>query len=988
MAELLVELLRLTYRETDNVKRKQAEEALAKHSLTLHPFATTLISAMALVRQDEALLLSAVSYLANALKTQALTEESATDVARMVIQQIHVAEYTRAVKYKLADCLFLLLNYGGFGLLNQAAMTVFAGFESLTMETLGCCYILQPVVLKACENANYIPNVVEILKKVLQTGVSLLSCLSVGDSLEVGLTILKELSSVLARLMPLFKTSCLNVLAILIQSSHLIEFLVGTVNLRIEAFPLDFTRQPTNTLEIHLIESKNLSLCVLSDVTPFLPDNKAITLNSQVQQVVGVCVTTIEHLVENIDLELMINDDTLSSFACSVYNYIATCAKLPLFHDYIESLFQILLVKGVLPLMPIDEAEKSSFFDSPEAFVASYDSHESEGKHPKLWATLLLQSLCQHIDGALTFTVKFVAQSFRRALMNDSFENYSLLQEYSRARFLSNSPSATAEACLTILNSIVELIDGRQDLQQLMDMMLTEVDMQLVDDIVKARLCMYIKLHSNWLFRDDEEKFLKAVFMVLLYLDAQNKSVVTCAANCLNGLLVSKDAFDRLEDMIGEILQALVYQITKTSVVEVIDALQEVTLVYAEDLDHYLEPLLQALVCRIIQEQAVSMQKETIFIIKCWNILRALADNPGMKVKLDLVEQVLQPLVKGITDPKVISYDEDIVLLINSLITNRKSISPLCWEAFPYLKLVQDKYNGAFFHLLGTLTAYITYGADVLRESPEHLELMYEMSATCLFYKQKGKLNEFINNEGCLLLHLLVQTFPASSIVPMIMHQVYLRYKAGVVQNFMKQRLFGVVLLGFAFNANLTMTTLAENPSENNLLGFFLDEIIKNCGNLTHSYERKVGVLGLCSLLLQPAMPNEVVSRMASLLETAIAICGWQPKGKVKKLEDKVSSQVQRLKKLKESRMKAEEKDVCMLLDDFQTPIKELNELQILKNMLKTAYDSSPDNFKTLILSLNDGSRSQVEQLIQSQVIAVANKTDVRKVVKARRHPF
>jgi hypothetical protein len=1011
MAELVIELLKLTYRETDNVKRKQAEESLGKLAGDFAEFSKHLLSVLT-ISDDEALSMSAVTCLATALTRHRVTEDTARQVAELVTIHIHSAG-SRAVKLKLADCLFSLLEYGGFALLRQAASSAVSGFSSLSHETLGCCYMLAPILLRALEQPGLVASVLEMLQKVLQVALNLTRCLDNSDSLEVGLAVVKEVCFTLSRIVTKLKVQSSPLLPYLMQTSPqyqppsgnstvlppnypvypqvpfsqstpLVEFLSSVVSLRLAAVPLDLLRLPRSKLEVLLVESKNLGLSVLSDVVSYLPEYPSPS-SALVQQLIGTCASSVQQIVEQIDLEVLFSETILSLFVCNVFKFLASCTKLPLFHSDFEGQFKGLLVYGVLPLLQADEAELYNFSDAPEAFLASFSTLEDEGDHPKLWGTRFLQDACAHLDGVLTFTVKFAAQCFRRALQSDDCLNYSALQAYANSRFIALSPSTSAETCLTVLNSVADLLEGREDLQELHDMMLGDVDLRQLGDLIKARLCVYIKVHSKWLFKDEDDKFFEAVGMTLQALDSLNQSVASSAAACLHGLLVNKDSFERLEGIIVDILQTLIQQATKTQVVAVLDALQELTLMYSEDLDEYLRPMLQALVCRIFQEQALHPQTETIFMVKSWNILRSLADD-YMKPKLDLIEEVLQPLIRCIAEPSKVSFDEDIVLLVTTLITSRESVSPLCWEVLPCLKAVQEKYSGAFFHLLGALTAFISYGTEVLRSRPEYLAMICEMSIACLFYKRKGRFYEFVNNEGCLVLHLLVQAFPSASVLPYIFQQVFVRYQQGVAQQFMRQRLLGVIALGFTFNAALTMQHLAR--PEENVLGYFLEEIVKHSKHLTHTYERKVGVLGICSLLMQPSLHTEVTSRFSRLLEAAINICGWQPKAKQPRVEGTGSAELRKLKKLKERRMRAEEKDVCVLLDEFPTPIKGLDELQVLKTMLRTAFEASPDTFKTLIMSLSEASRAQVELLVQSKVVTLESKTDVRKVVKARRYPL
>lgn len=111
--------------------------------------------------------------------------------------------------------------------------------------------------------------------------------------------------------------------------------------------------------------------------------------------------------------------------------------------------------------------------------------------------------------------------------------------------------------------------------------------------------------------------------------------------------------------------------------------------------------LMSATVNRICKEQAGvaagNRTKDTtqIVIDKCCTILRICVDNtqymPTMK---DEFEQVLKPVFQLLLNPKAISFDDDIVLLIKSFIKKSKEISPVMWELFDLLPNVVAKNKG------------------------------------------------------------------------------------------------------------------------------------------------------------------------------------------------------------------------------------------------------------------------------------------------------
>ena len=67
-------------------------------------------------------------------------------------------------------------------------------------------------------------------------------------------------------------------------------------------------------------------------------------------------------------------------------------------------------------------------------------------------------------------------------------------------------------------------------------------------------------------------------------------------------------------------------------------------------------------------------------------ILRICVDNSIYSEKLSAeFEELLKPVFRFISEPSKISFEDDILLLIKSLIKKQKKVSPLMWEIFDFI---------------------------------------------------------------------------------------------------------------------------------------------------------------------------------------------------------------------------------------------------------------------------------------------------------------
>lgn len=71
---------------------------------------------------------------------------------------------------------------------------------------------------------------------------------------------------------------------------------------------------------------------------------------------------------------------------------------------------------------------------------------------------------------------------------------------------------------------------------------------------------------------------------------------------------------------------------------------------------------------------------------------------------------MLKPVFSFIQDVKHISFEDDIILLLKSLIRKSKSVSEINWQMFDLFPNVVAKNKGALGDLLDTLNTYLFYG--------------------------------------------------------------------------------------------------------------------------------------------------------------------------------------------------------------------------------------------------------------------------------------
>ena len=130
-----------------------------------------------------------------------------------------------------------------------------------------------------------------------------------------------------------------------------------------------------------------------------------------------------------------------------------------------------MFIDVVLPLLRSSKSELELFKDSPEEFVhLALDTCDKQlSETYKTAAAQLMEALCDHIDGSLTFIAVIVLQFINYSLVSDNAAEiptkFPVLSEFQNAIFITKtSATLRVETCLVVLSVLSYLIPRRSDL--------------------------------------------------------------------------------------------------------------------------------------------------------------------------------------------------------------------------------------------------------------------------------------------------------------------------------------------------------------------------------------------------------------------------------------------------------------------------------------------------------------------------------------------
>jgi len=105
---------------------------------------------------------------------------------------------------------------------------------------------------------------------------------------------------------------------------------------------------------------------------------------------------------------------------------------------------------------------------------------------------------------------------------------------------------------------------------------------------------------------------------------------------------------------------------------------------------------------------------------KCCTILRICVDNNTYMGQMqDQFEEALKPIFRYMGEPKKISFEDEILIILRTMIKKRKAVTPIMWEIFDLFPALMTKSKGQLGDLLDAINNYMLYGKEqfALRES-------------------------------------------------------------------------------------------------------------------------------------------------------------------------------------------------------------------------------------------------------------------------------
>lgn len=200
------------------------------------------------------------------------------------------------------------------------------------------------------------------------------------------------------------------------------------------------------------------------------------------------------------------------------------------------------------------------------------------------------------------------------------------------------------------------------------------------------------------------------------------------------------------------------------------------------------------------------------------------------------IEEMLKQLYVFMTDPKQISFEDDIVMNMKQFIRRNQAVSSTQWEILQQFPKVLDKNKDAFGNLFDTINFYLKYGKDALQTSQTAvMPVIAHMAEVALFTNKPNVLIK--NTEGAVLIQLILQLMRGTTVFQPIFSSLLTRVKDRMSQKplnpMLKKHLLGVYLSAVLQNRSAALQYFEAQG----MTGDLVKELINLKAQMKHPYE-------------------------------------------------------------------------------------------------------------------------------------------------------
>ncbi|VVC86128.1 unnamed protein product [Leptidea sinapis] len=525
-------------------------------------------------------------------------------------------------------------------------------------------------------------------------------------------------------------------------------------------------------------------------------------------------------------------------------SYIDLCVS----HAYSWKLLKqhmFAIIQDVLfPLMSYSDADEELWFNDPYEYIRIKFDIFIDFISPVTAAQTLLISCCKKRKDMLGRTMQFCMQ----VLTNQSNEN----------------GSRQKDGALHMVGTLNDILIKKKFYKEEIDTLLSQYvfpEFHSQHGYMRARACWVLHSFASVPFKNEGLLTEAVGLSINALLTDSDLPVKVEAAIAIQSFLTSQEkVYKMLEPQVKAITSELLKVMRETENDNIANVLQKIVPSYTEQLmpmafeitDH-----LATTFSKVIETDSGTDEK-AITAMGLLNtmdtVLTVMEDNPEIMAQL---EKIILRVVGHILQLNIIEYYEEAMSLLVTLTS--KSISEDMWKMLEILyKLFEKEGYDYFSDMMPVLHNYITVDTNAFLSNENHILAMFNMA--------KAVLNSDAEDESEIYAAKLLEVMvlqcsgKIDNCLPSFVELVLNRITRKVNTTELRTMLLQVLIAILYCNPHLLFTILMqlqESVPNASITQHFIKQWIHDTDSLMGIHDRKLSVLGICTLLeMGPQRPN------------------------------------------------------------------------------------------------------------------------------------
>lgn len=546
-------------------------------------------------------------------------------------------------------------------------------------------------------------------------------------------------------------------------------------------------------------------------------------------------------------------------------HYLNTAVLHSMTWKMLKSDMMVVVEKIIFPLMCYSNDDDELWQSDPREYIRMKFDIFEEYVSPVSASQNLLHSLCKKRRDMLQKTMNFVINVL-------------------------NNPQVDPKAkdgALHMIGSISSVLLKKQLFKDQLEQLLVTYVFPLFTSphgFLRARACWVLNYFSAIDFKNPNNILLATQSVLQCTLTDTELPVKVEAALCLQNLLhVQEQSREITKPNVERLALELVQMIRSTESEDVMEVIQKIVYLYPEELygvavnmtNHLAQTFHQLLQTGESEEdEKISAAMAVLSTID--TVLTMMDEQKEVVAKL---EPIVVNIILTIFDQSTSELYEEATTLLSTITAD--AVSPESWRVFKTLYIVFKRDGADYFtDMMSPIHNYITVDPQTFISSRDNIGAIYDM---CHSIMSDPNGNEEIESYAAKLLEIVILQFRSQidDCIPSFVELAITRLRRDIVSSELRTLLLQIVIAAFYSNYQLLFSIFEKLEQQNNqpqytLFDSFMRQWLKDIKDLLGLHDRKMSIVGFCTLIILPAdkrppivsqISNEIVPSILTLCE-------------------------------------------------------------------------------------------------------------------------